>query len=117
MGMIQLVGWTKLMQKTNIFSNIPKKLDEELFEDIISNDKLKIQKIVSEGHTTDKFEWYDQDSDEWVIVLHGEAILSFENEDDVNLKPGDYINIPAHKKHRVSWTTSDKKTIWLAVHH
>lgn len=117
MAMIHDAGWTKLMQKTNIFANIPKKLDDELFEDIISNKTLKIQRIVSQGHTTDKFEWYDQDSDEWVIVLQGEAVLSFEDEDDVSLKAGDYINIPAHKKHRVSWSKSDEKTIWLAVHH
>lgn len=117
MGMTHDAGWTRPMQKINIFANIPKKLDDELFEDIISNETLKIQRIVSQGHTTDKFEWYDQDSDEWVILLQGEAVLSFEDEDDINLKSGDYINIPAHKKHKVSWTKRDEKTIWLAVQH
>ncbi len=31
------------------------------------------------------------------------------------MKPGDFVNIPAHKKHRVEWTTPDELTIWLAV--
>jgi cupin 2 domain-containing protein len=52
-----------------------------------------------------------------VILLKGEAVISFMDEDDIRLKAGDYINIPAHKKHRVSWTKPDEETIWLAVHY
>jgi len=105
------------MKSNNIFKNIPNKLQEELFEDIISNNGIKIQRIVSQGNTTPKNEWYDQEGDEWVIVLQGKATISFENEDDVNLILGEYINIPAHKKHRVSWTSEDEQTIWIAVHY
>ncbi|DAB28685.1 MAG: cupin [Sulfurimonas sp. RIFOXYD12_FULL_33_39] len=102
---------------SNIFQNIPKHLEEEFFEELISKNGVKIERIVSFGHTTKEFEWYDQSSDEWVILLRGEAILSFEDEVDVRLFSGDYINIPAHKKHRVSWTKEDSETIWLAVHY
>jgi len=49
-------------------------------------------------------------------LLKGEAILSFENEKDIKLIAGDYLNIPALKKHRVSWTLPDAESIWLAVH-
>ena len=105
------------MNKSNIFDSIPVTLKDELFEEIISKDGLKIERIVSYGHTTAEFEWYDQDSDEWVILLKGEAVLSFENRDDVRLKVGDYINIPAHTKHKVSWTPSDEESIWLAVYY
>lgn len=105
------------MQTTNIFQNIPDNLKEEMFEDIISTDKLKIQRIVSQGNTTPEGEWYDQDADEWVIVVLGGATISFEDEEDVNLTIGDYINISAHKKHRVAWTDEDIQTIWLAVHY
>ena len=53
---------------------------------------------------------------EWVIVLKGEAKLLFENNDEpIHLKPGDFVNIPAHRKHRVEWTTPDEPTVWLAV--
>ena len=105
------------MQISNIFNNIPKNINKELFEDIISKDGIKIQRIVSQGHITTDNEWYDQENDEWVIVLQGGATISFEGQDDVHLNVGDYINIPAHKKHRVSWTSENEKTIWIAVHY
>ncbi len=108
------------MIASNIFNNIPLQAKEELFEDLLCKDSIKIQRIVSDGHSSPdsgENEWYDQDSNEWVILLEGEAILSFEDEEDVRLKSGDYINIPAHTKHKVSWTTPQSKTIWLAVHY
>lgn len=105
------------MKKSNIFDLIPATLKDELFEELISKNGIKIERIVSHGHVTPEFEWYDQRSSEWVILLQGEAIISFLNEDDVRLKAGDYINIPAHKKHRVSWTKPDEDTLWLAVHY
>lgn len=105
------------MKKSNIFDLIPATLKDELFEELISKDGLKIERIVSHGHVTPEFEWYDQRREEWVILLKGEAVISFLNEDDVRLKAGDYINIAAHKKHRVSWTKPDEDTIWLAVHY
>jgi len=102
---------------SNIFSQIPSELKEEFFQELISKDGFKIERIISKGHVTQDGEWYDQKSDEWVVVLKGEAILEFENSDKVRLKDGDYINIPAHKKHRVSWTKPDVETIWLAIHY
>lgn len=101
----------------NIFQNIPKPLEDEFFEELISKNGVKIERIVSFGHMTKESEWYDQSRDEWVILLCGEAVISFLNEGDVRLKAGDYINIPAHKKHRVSWTKEDEKSVWLAVHY
>ena len=105
------------MQVTNIFDNIPTQLHQELFQDIFSKDGLKIQRIVSQGEATQDDKWYIQEDDEWVIVLQGEAILCFEDDSDIKLSSGDYIHIPAHKKHKVSWTSSDEQTIWLAVHY
>ncbi len=105
------------MKTKNIFKNIPKQLPNEVFEDIISKDGLKIERIISKGHITPKSQWYNQDFNEWVIVLEGEAILSFEDSKDVKLSAGDYINIPANTKHRVAWTTPNKETVWLAVNY
>jgi len=105
------------MKTSNIFANIPSEIKEELFEDIISKDGLKIERIISKGHTTTEFEWYNQKSDEWVIVLKGEAILEFEDAPEVKLQEGDYLNIPALTKHRVSWTKPDVETIWLAIYY
>lgn len=105
------------MKTSNILSQIPKDLQEEVFEDIINTKNLKIERIISKGHTTPESQWYNQENSEWVIVLQGEAILSFEDKEDISLKSGDYINIPAHTKHKVSWTKPDIETIWLAVHY
>lgn len=107
------------MKTSNIFSNIPEQLKEELFEELLCKDGLKIERIVSDGHASPdgENEWYDQESHEWVILLEGEAILSFQKSEDVRLRSGDYINIPAHTKHKVLWTTPKSRTIWLALHY
>jgi cupin 2 domain-containing protein len=78
---------------------------------------VKVERIVSRGHTTAPDTWYDQESHEWVLVLRGRAIVQFENEDPIPLGPGDHLNIPAHRRHRVTWTDPDQATVWLAVHY
>lgn len=105
------------MITANIFNKIPQELPDELFEDIISTNNLKIERIVSFGHTSPNNGWYESTLNEWVILLEGEAILTFEGDEDVSLKIGDYLNIPALKKHKVSWTTPKSKTIWLAIYY
>lgn len=104
------------MKTSNIFANIPKNLDNEVFEELLKQKNITIERIISYGHITAENEWYDQEDNEWVILLQGEAILSYENGDDLKMKIGDYVNIPAHTKHRVSWTIPDQETIWLALH-
>ncbi|MGF1684008.1 cupin domain-containing protein [Photobacterium minamisatsumaniensis] len=100
----------------NIFSNIPSQLPEEIFEDIVSTENVRIEKIVSKGHTTPTDEWYDQEESEWVMVLQGQAKILFEEGmREVEMQAGDHINIPAHQRHRVTWTKPDSETIWLAV--
>ena len=105
------------MKESNIFNNIPKNLKDELFEDIIKTENLKIERIVSYGHTSPKDGWYEQENNEWVIVLKGEAVLSFEGSKDVKLNAGDYLNIAAFVKHKVSWTLPNAETIWLTIHY
>ncbi len=102
---------------TNIFANIPEQLPEELFECILKQEKIVIERIVSNGHTTPAGQWYNQPQDEWVILLQGQATLYFEDSQRlVILKPGDYLLIPAYTRHRVEWTIPDVSTIWLAIH-
>ena len=107
-----------MMAHQNLFAGIPEQLPEELLEDIVRTETVRIERIVSQGHASPEEFWYDQDWSEWVIVLKGKACLLFEGQNDpVTLAPGDYINIPAHMKHRVTWTDSAQETIWLAVHY
>ena len=99
---------------SNLFTNLPSNLPDELFTTLLVANNLRIERIVSHGHSSPDDFWYDQDQHEWVVVLKGAARLSIEGEIK-ELKPGDCINIPAHQKHRVEWTTPDEPTIWLAV--
>ena len=105
------------MELRNIFESIPDNLDEEVFQIIVQSKNVKIERIISKGHTSPESGWYDQERNEWVIVLKGEAIISFENGKEINLKVGSHINIQAHKKHKVRWTNPKTETIWLAIHY
>lgn len=99
----------------NIFQEIKKDLPEELIETIFNTDDIKIERIVSRGHSSPKNFWYDQDKNEFVMLLNGEAKLLFEDNKEITLKPGDYLTIPLHTKHRIEWTSPDEDTIWLTV--
>jgi cupin 2 domain-containing protein len=102
--------------KSNLFKSIPQEIPEEIIETIFCSGKFRIERIISKGQSSPENFWYVQDENEWVMVMQGKAKLLFENEEKpVLLLSGDYINIPAHLKHRVEWTTPDEVTIWLAV--
>ncbi len=101
----------------NIFDAIPENIESEIFELLAKSDGTRIERIISKGHKSPDSGWYDQETNEWVLVLRGEAMLLFEDETSVNLKAGDYINIPAQKKHKVAWTDPEIETVWLAVHY
>ena len=98
----------------NLFTDVPGNPPDELLTTLLETSNVRIERIVSHGHTSPEGFWYDQDENEWVIVLKGAARLQFEDR-MVELKPGDFVNIPAHRKHRVDWTTPDETTIWLAA--
>ena len=106
------------MKLKNLFSEIPDSVPEEIFETLLQTGHFKIERIISSGHATPPGEWYDQDTNEWVILLSGGAGLIFEGEGAACiLKPGDYIHIPAHRRHRVEWTDPNQETVWLALHY
>jgi cupin 2 domain-containing protein len=101
---------------SNIFGNLPDSLNDEIFESILKSDTCKVERIISKGHSTPADQWYDQDKNEWVMVLRGSAQLRFaDSETPIEMKSGDYLTIPAHCRHRVEWTDPDDTTIWLAV--
>ncbi len=101
---------------SNIF-NLPSELpDSELLEPLVTGNDTLIERIVSTGQTTPPGQWYDQNRDEWVVLLQGKAIVSYEDGSQVKLKRGDYLLIPARTKHRVDYTSVDPPCIWLAIH-
>ena len=102
----------------NLFSDIPEHAPKEVFERLLETPHLKPERIISAGHATPPGKWYDPDTDEWVFLLSGAARLLYEGEGQPReMRPGDYVLIPARKRHRVEWTDPGQKTVWLALHH
>jgi len=99
----------------NLFGELPPRLPDELFQTLLDAGAVRVERIVSLGHASPPDFWYDQARHEWVALLRGAARLRFEGEAPFEMRPGDWVNIPAHRKHRVEWTTPDEPTIWLAV--
>ena len=103
-------------QSHNLFSPVPSKLPVKLVVRLAESKHVRIERIVSTGHASPKGFWYDQEEIEWVVVLKGEAKLLIQGETQpIHLKPGDHATIPAHRRHRVEWTTPNEPTVWLAV--
>lgn len=100
----------------NLFQQIPENLDQEIFETLVDK-PVKIERIISKGHSSPETGWYDQESNEWVCLLQGEAIVLFESGEKLLLKPGDSITILKHVRHKVDWTHPDIESIWIAVHY
>lgn len=99
----------------NIFE-LPTQLpSQELFEALLDNDKILIERIVSTGQVTPPGKWYDQERDEWLVVLQGEGELSYEDGSRIKLTVGDYLYIQAHQKHRVEYTSTEPPCIWLTI--
>ncbi len=99
----------------NLFDKIQKHIKGEIFEELFKGKNLNIYRIVSHGQTTD---WLKQNTDEWVILLKGNATLLFKKGNrEIKLKPGDYLCIPKGCTHRVSRTDQKQKCVWLAVHN
>lgn len=102
---------------TNLFDDLPASLPAERTDVLLSAPGVRVERIVSTGHVTSSGHWYDQDTDEWVVVLRGRARLRIDGEADVrDLRPGDHILLRAHVRHRVEWTDDAAPTVWLAVH-
>jgi cupin 2 domain-containing protein len=107
----------KLLAHGNLLAGLPSRSQEEQIERLVGGPDFRIERIVSTGQASAPGFWYDQPDDEFVVLLAGAARLSFEEDDrSLDLKPGDWVEIPAHVRHRVEWTQADPPTVWLAVH-
>ncbi len=99
----------------NIFSDFVFNTENEIYDTLHEKDKLRIERIVSNGQASEENFWYDQDENEWVAVLQGEAELEYKDGTKIQLAKGDYEYIPKHKVHRVNYTSESETTIWLAI--
>ncbi|MBV8268527.1 MAG: cupin domain-containing protein [Planctomycetaceae bacterium] len=102
---------------TDLFTDFPAELPEEFIQTLLSTPTFRIERIVSRGNSSPEGFWYDQEAHEWVLLLEGAARLTFEGERPFDLRPGSFVNIPAHRRHRVEWTDPTRPTIWLVIHY
>ena len=99
----------------DLAANIPADLPEELVTPLVLGRGVRVERIVSRGHCSPPGFWYDQVEDELVLLVAGEARVQIEGEAERTLRPGHWLDIPAHVRHRVTFTAPDTDTIWLAV--
>ncbi|MBV8407591.1 MAG: cupin domain-containing protein [Alphaproteobacteria bacterium] len=101
----------------NLFDKLPLRSAQELLEVLVERKGVRIERVVSTGQASPAGFWYDQPDDEFVLLLAGSAVLRFaEGNRQVVMQPGDWIEIPAHVRHRVEQTDAERPTVWLAVH-
>jgi cupin 2 domain-containing protein len=106
------------MSPRNLLADLPLRLTEEQFDPLLATPDLRIERIVSLGQASAPGSFYDQDWDEWVLVIEGAAKLRFEGAaEPLLLRRGDCLEIPAHARHRVEWTDPQQPTVWLAIHY
>ena len=103
----------------NLFAGLPRStLENEQFLDLLARPGLRIERIVSTGQASPEGFWYDQPEGEWVLLLQGEAWLALADEPARRrLRPGDFVDIAPHRRHRVEWTQAEPPTVWLAIHY
>lgn len=101
---------------SNLLAGLPSPGVEESFETLLARPGIRIERIVSHGQATPEVSPYEQDWDEWVLLVAGAARLWLDGAAEVALGPGDYLLIPAGRRHRVTWTDPERPTVWLAIH-
>jgi len=106
-----------MLSVKNLFADIPGVMPEEVCNEIVRSKDIRIERIVSLGQASPPGFWYDQESDEWVLLVKGSAVLGFPDGREIVLTPGDHLLIPRHVRHRVERTAPEGETIWLAVHY
>lgn len=105
------------LKRGNLFADAPTQGGAERLDDLVRSAGVRIERIISSGQASPHGFWYDQTEDEFVVLLSGSATLRFEEGDRrVDLRPGDWIDIPAGVRHRVESTQADPPTVWLAVY-
>ncbi len=98
----------------NLFEGPVPPRGEETVTALATGREVRVERIVSRGHVSAPGFWYDQDESEYVLLIAGSAVLEFPAPRRT-LVPGDWVDIPAHVRHRVAWASPDEDTIWLAV--
>ncbi|WP_444633808.1 cupin domain-containing protein [Cupriavidus oxalaticus] len=106
------------LEHGSLLADVPVNLAEEVFQPLLARPGLKVERIVSNGQASPQGFWYDSADGEWVLLVSGSAALEIEGEAGQHaMRPGDWLHLPAHCRHRVAWTDEAQPTVWLAVHY
>ncbi|OJA54503.1 cupin [Burkholderia ubonensis] len=106
------------LQTGNLFSPEGKRGGDERIDVLVTGQRLNVERIVSTGQASPEGFWYDDSRAEWVALLSGAAVLEFEVDSTLHeMRPGDYVLIEPHCRHRVAWTHAEEQTVWLAIYH
>jgi cupin 2 domain-containing protein len=100
----------------NLFAGILPEMPEEFFQEILRTETFRIERIISRGQASPPGFWYDQQTEEWVLLVSGSGTLGFDDDRTIDLKPGDHLFIPRRVRHQVERTDPEQETVWLAVH-
>jgi cupin 2 domain-containing protein len=112
--LISNIGMAKGGVMANIFDLPPLPLSDELVSVLAEGSNVCIERIISTGQVSD---WYDNEKEEFVVLLQGNAVLEFEGGKKFTMSKGDTILIEAHKRHRVGYTSTEPPCIWLCVYY
>lgn len=108
---------SRVPEIVNLFTAPAARGPGEHLETLLERPGLRLERIVSFGHATPEGDWFDQPDDEWVMLASGRARLFIEGEERERiLVAGDCLFLPAHCRHRVTWTDEKAPAIWLALH-
>jgi len=106
------------LQTGNLFSFEGKRGVDERIDLLVTGRHVNVERIVSMGHASPEGFWYDDSRAEWVVLLSGAAVLEFEEDSTLHdMRPGDYVLIAPHCRHRVAWTHAEEQTVWLAIYY
>jgi cupin 2 domain-containing protein len=85
-----------------LFADLPARLAQELIEMLTQSGGARLERTVSLRHATPSGEWYDQETNEWVVLFRGAAVPRLEDEPGPRRRaPGNWFDIRAHRRHRV----------------
>lgn len=104
------------IEETGLLANLPSARGSEVVQPLLGASGVRLERIVSHGQASPAGFWYDQAQAEWVMVVAGAARLVIDGQvGELALGPGDAVYLPAHCRHRVTWTDPAQPTVWLAL--
>ncbi len=103
------LGFTRLLDDLGAIAG------EESTRMLFERGGVRIERIVSLAYASPANFWYEQECHEWVMVIAGCGEVEFDDGRTVRLEPGDSLDLPARRRHRVSYTDPESPTVWVAV--